>query len=161
MYITCVGSRKTPTEILDIMTKLGYKFYKKGYIIRSGGAVGADSAFVKNVPKEFQEIYYAQDSNNEVEEIAGKYHRNWKNLNSYIKKLHGRNVFQVLGKDLTKPSIALVCWTPDGCISHNTRSIRTGGTGTAISIADQETNNYTKIYNLKNKNTFKSFLRYK
>lgn len=157
IFITCVGSRKTPEDILDVMTALGNIFYRKGYIIRSGGAIGADSAFVKNVPNEFKEIYYANESIPAGQDIAAKYHPVWDRLGEYAKKLHGRNSFQVLGKDLNTPSRALVCWTPDGCISHKTRSAKTGGTGTAISIADQETNGYTKIYNLKNRKTLIEF----
>jgi len=55
-------------------------------------------------------------------------------------------LFKFLEKDLSTLSEFLICWTPDGCINHKDRSIKTGGTGTAISIAD-----YYKIpiYNLK------------
>lgn len=69
-------------------------------------------------------------------EIAKKFHPAWGACSDYAKKLHGRNAFQVLGGGLECKSQFLVCWTPDGCISHKTRSIETGGTGTAISIAD-------------------------
>jgi len=40
----------------------------------------------------------------------------------------------------------LICWTPDGCESHRYRNRETGGTGTAISIADYHN---IKIYNLQ------------
>jgi hypothetical protein len=81
-------------------------------------------------------------------QIAGELHPAWNRCSLYAKRLHGRNSFQVLGKSLDRPSDMLICWTPDGCESHAGRSIKTGGTGTAISIA----NKYgTPIYNLKNK----------
>lgn len=47
----------------------------------------------------------------------------------------GRSVFQVLGSDLLTPSRFVLCWTPDGCEHHITRSSKTGGTGLAISVA--------------------------
>ena len=44
-----------------------------------------------------------------------------------VKKLHTRNVAQVLGDDCSSPADAVICWTPDGSDS--------GGTGQAIRIA--------------------------
>jgi len=88
------------------------------------------------VPTKECEIYLAKDATAKAMEIAEKFHPAWNRCSSYAKKLHARNAFQVLGRNLNKPSSFLICWTPDGCISHKTRSIKTGGTGTAISIAD-------------------------
>jgi len=45
----------------------------------------------------------------------------------YAKKLHGRNVKQVLGDDLKTPSDFLLCWTKEG------KDV--GGTRTAIVLA--------------------------
>ncbi|UPW35824.1 DNA processing protein [Pseudomonas phage EM] len=45
MYYTGVGSRDTPSKEWDILRRLGYKLAERGYILRSGGAKGADSAF--------------------------------------------------------------------------------------------------------------------
>jgi predicted Rossmann fold nucleotide-binding protein DprA/Smf involved in DNA uptake len=45
MYYTGVGSRECPTYILDLMTQYATVLNNKGYILRSGGALGADSAF--------------------------------------------------------------------------------------------------------------------
>ena len=53
-------------------------------------------------------------------------------------KLHGRNVYQVLGRNLDKPSRFLVCWTPDGVVSGEYCTRATGGTGMAIRIACAE-----------------------
>lgn len=44
-YYTGIGSRSTPKDILNIMVKLSAKLNKEGYILRSGGADGADLAF--------------------------------------------------------------------------------------------------------------------
>ena len=45
MIYTGIGSRKTPIEIINKMIKLGQILGKHGYILRSGGANGADKAF--------------------------------------------------------------------------------------------------------------------
>ena len=50
-YYTGVGSRETPKDVLDLMEKIAYKLSKKGWILRSGGAEGADSAFFQGCEK--------------------------------------------------------------------------------------------------------------
>lgn len=44
-FYTGVGSRETPPEILKMMQELGKKLASEGWTLRSGAAVGADSAF--------------------------------------------------------------------------------------------------------------------
>ena len=141
-YYTGVGSRKTPDHILDVMENLALFYKSKDWVLRSGGASGADTAFSDGAGDN-KEIYTANVSNfvsatiySKAVNIASKVHPLWRKLPDYARKLHTRNVFQVLGSDLNTPSSFLICWTPDGCISHETRTIGTGGTGTAISIAD-------------------------
>lgn len=136
-YYTGVGSRKTPENIKTVMTALASKLELMGYILRSGGAEGADKAFENGVKNYLhKDIYLAKHCTPAAMEIAKKFHPAWGACSDYAKKLHGRNAFQVLGGGLECKSQFLMCWTPDGCISHKTRSIETGGTGTAISIAD-------------------------
>lgn len=45
MYYAGVGSRETPQDILNTMYKIGKYLASKGYTLRSGGAIGADTAF--------------------------------------------------------------------------------------------------------------------
>ena len=40
-----IGSRETPADVLELMTKAAKWLEAKGYTLRSGGAVGADTAF--------------------------------------------------------------------------------------------------------------------
>lgn len=143
-FYTGVGSRETPFDILSHMTMIAQRLQHE-YILRSGGAQGADSAF-EDGAKDNKEIFYASDATTEAMEIAKKFHPAWNRCSAYARKLHGRNAFQVLGRSLDTPSKFLICWTPDGCVSHKTRSINTGGTGTAISIAEAYG---VKIFNLK------------
>ena len=142
-YYTGVGSRKTPKNILTFMTEIATHLNELGYILRSGGAKGADTAFERG--SEDVEIYYASDCTLEAEKIAERFHPAWNLCSPFVKKLHGRNAFQILGLDLNTPSRFLICWTPDACTCHADRTIRTGGTGTAISIADSYN---VKIFNL-------------
>jgi hypothetical protein len=44
-YYTGVGSRETPQVIIETIKKISYRMGQKGYILRSGGADGADLAF--------------------------------------------------------------------------------------------------------------------
>ncbi len=46
---TGIGSRETPDNILDMMTRIGKALCDRGYRLRSGGARGADTAFYQGV----------------------------------------------------------------------------------------------------------------
>ncbi len=58
-YYTGVGSRQTPFYILYMMSEIAIILEKKGYVLRSGCATGADAAFedVLEDPKNNAEIY--------------------------------------------------------------------------------------------------------
>lgn len=135
-----IGSRKTPKPILEEMEQIGAILARNNFILRSGAADGADSAFEKGVdsvngPKE---IFLPWENFNG--HLSG-YHAPWKrafemaeevipwwdNLTEGTKKLHARNVHQILGLSLNEPVEFVVCWTPDGQT--------VGGTATAIKIA--------------------------
>jgi len=141
-YYTGVGSRNTPVDVLNTMERLAGFYYERGWYLRSGAALGADSAFEEGAGTH-KEIYTIRvksfvhpDLYQKAFSIAAKTHPVWNRIPDRARELHTRNVFQVLGKDLNTPSSFLICWTPDGCISHETRTRATGGTGTAISVAD-------------------------
>jgi hypothetical protein len=159
---TGVGSRFIPEEIHLDMVWIAKELCKKNYILRSGGADGADTAFEDGcnmVNANFKEIYLPYENFNynkseryetqwEAYAIAQRYHPIWNHLPDYAKKFHARNVHQVLGDDVTKPnpSSFLICWTKDG-VDYGKTSKDTGGTGTAIRIAQDYG---VKIINLKN-----------
>ena len=143
-----IGSRQTPQHILGIMTKIGESFAQKGLLLRSGGAIGADTAFERgcDVVKGKKEIFYATNNKGIIvsEEImqqalvlAGQVHPAWHRCSDYVKRLHARNGMQILGRELNKPVDFVVCWTKDGG--------PTGGTGQAIRLAMSRD---IKIYNL-------------
>lgn len=139
-YYAGIGSRETPIKVLDFFTKLGKYLAKHDYILRSGHAEGADSAFeygcvMVNGKKEIflpWKNFGGSDSNLIVSnpkayEIAQKYHPYWHNLKDGARKLQARNSHQVLGLDLETYSDFVICWTKNGSGS--------GGTGQAIRIA--------------------------
>lgn len=134
MYYTGVGSRATPTTILQLMQQIAGALMRAGYILRSGGAEGADSAFALGAELN-SEIFYANQATTEAMAIAAQFHPNWAACSPFVRRLHGRNAFQVLGIHLNDQSEFLICWTSDECVRHSERNRATGGTGTAISIA--------------------------
>lgn len=126
IYYTGVGARKTPPHVLKVMTKLAARLSDLGLTLRSGGAQGADTAFEHGAIA--KDIYTAKDTTEQAMEIASQYHPAWHRCSDYAKRLHARNVFQVIGADLATPSKFLICWTEGG------KTV--GGTATAIRIAD-------------------------
>lgn len=137
-----IGSRKTPSPILEAMTRIAAVLERQNWILRSGGADGADLAFENGVSNPANKVVYLpwRSFNNrqdwtgcvwnymeEHEKIAAEHHPKWDFMRHGVRKLHTRNVAQVLGDDCRSPADAVVCWTPDGRDS--------GGTGQAIRIA--------------------------
>jgi hypothetical protein len=152
IFYTGVGSRKTPPSICAKMTTIASLLYDKGLVLRSGGAAGADSAFEKSVLvpsmkeiyipwKTFENRHNPTDINCEYSpaamEIAKTIHPAWHKLERWGRRLHARNIHQVLGRTLDTPSQFLICWTPGGGI--------VGGTRTAILIAFKHE---VPVYNL-------------
>ena len=67
IFYSGVGSEQTPQEVLDNMTELAAELEKEGYVLRSGGAEGADKAFYKGVtnPKNAK-VYFREDIEHDV-----------------------------------------------------------------------------------------------
>lgn len=143
-FYTGVGSRKAPVGIRHTISKLAARLAAQGWILRSGGAVGCDSAFASGAGNP-AEIFRPEHATADALAMAAKVHPAWARCNHYVRNLHARNCFQVLGKSLDCPSSFLVCWTQDGATSAAECSIRTGGTATAIRLADA---NGVPVFNL-------------
>lgn len=127
-----IGSRKTPDEILKVMTRLGYWLWQDAYTLRSGGAAGADKAFEVGCDAAHgqKEIFTAD--NFDIPEWAFNtvevYHPAPHKLSDYAWRLHARNAMILLGADGASRVNFIVCWTPNGAV--------TGGTGQALRIAE-------------------------
>lgn len=126
-YYAGIGSRQTPLAIQAKMTEVSRLLHKRGYTLSSGGAKGADTAF--EVGTDRKRIFYARHGNNKAcQDLAEKFHPNWKACNAYARALHGRNMKILLGGDLKTPVAFVLCWTKDGKA--------TGGTGQALRAAE-------------------------
>lgn len=146
LIYTGIGSRETPIEIRKTMTELAQRL-SKNWTLRSGYADGADKAFSDGCTGKM-EIYlpwpgFNQAPKNDPSFVALDYlpismiiaatslsssmHHNWSACSLGAKKMHIRNVFQVLGRDMKIQTNCVICWTKAG------RGV--GGTGQAIRIA--------------------------
>lgn len=127
-YYSGIGSRSTPYEIQCVMTKLASSLEDIGYILRSGGAFGADRAFEAGVKFGNKEIFLANTKASEgALEIAARIHPAWDTMSDYGKACHARNVYQILGESLKDPVEFVLCWTPE--------AKEVGGTRTGIVLA--------------------------
>jgi len=149
-FYTGVGSRQTPEDIQMLMRACSRHFEKEGMILRSGGATGADTAFQEGLVQGKQKIYIPwngfnklrEDPQNgiylatklekyhEAKEIAATHYKKWLELKDFIKNLHARNVFQMIGENLDDPSKFVLFWA-EPYKEHGLK----GGTGFAVKIA--------------------------
>jgi hypothetical protein len=144
-----IGSRETPRSVLDLMTLIAVKLESLGYTLRSGGAIGADTAFEDGV-KSLKEIFYDIDATSDAIELASQFHPAWHNCRSGARKLHGRNSMILLGNNLDTPVKFVVCWTRDGK--------DTGGTGLGIRIAESMNIPIFNLYKYEHKERIYKFL---
>lgn len=149
-YYAGIGSRETPRDVLQNMSRVAFKLSKLSFCLRSGGAGGADDAFEKgaihkqiflpwdgfNGRKEDGSSYIVPPYN---EEYIHKFHPAPSKLSEAGRKFMSRNTYQVLGPDLNDPVEFVLCWTKDGKAS--------GGTGQAIRIAESRN---IPVFNFKN-----------
>lgn len=126
-YYAGIGSRKTPQPILEMMTAIARHYQIDGSILRSGGAVGADTAFESGAGVA-KEIFLARHATPEAYELTAKYHPAWHKCSPWAKAFHARNALIILGRDLKTPVRIVICWTE--------AAKGGGGTGQGIRIAD-------------------------
>jgi len=149
-----IGSRKTPVKILDYMSRIATRLEEDGWLLRSGGAEGADSAFESGLPYgvEDNEIIIlrngfnekhanngylnfgnaTQEMKNKCDSIVYSIHPYWLNMPRWMKNLHSRNVMQILGYNLDSPVKFVLYWAPE-----DEHGIATGGTRTAVVLAQR------------------------
>lgn len=138
-----IGSRETPKEVLEDMTALATQLEELNFILRTGGATGADTAFLDGIVTNpgIVELYLPWKDYNgydspfskvdpEAVRMASQFHPNWQACKQSVRKLHGRNCNIILGHDVLdpKPVEFVLCYTQGG--------LAKGGTGMAIALAD-------------------------
>ena len=150
--ITIIGSRETPKEVLNNMRNIARWCALKGVVVRSGKAGGADAAAIYGCmdavatgrPIGQPEMYvpwggFGEQSmvstwdivlgdNKQAEEIAKSIHPAWERCSQGAKKLHTRNIGQILGKDLKTPTDVVLYYCKE---KHG---MPTGGTATAVKL---------------------------
>lgn len=161
---TGIGSRKTPPAILAYMIQLArhLRLHHSGHVY-SGSAPGADSAFElgakesgtyflpyagafhrrnldyypqrKDIPSS---CYMVRGEHPEARKIAERYYNGppFVTLKPSAQALHTRNVCQILGSDCQTPVQFVVCYTPDGATQLSEFTPLSGGTRTAIRLAE-------------------------
>lgn len=123
-----IGARKTPAHVLSLMTEIAHDRAQNDWLLRSGGAQGADSAF-EDGAGERCEIFTASSNIPEwAFEMAEEFHPAWDRLSGYVRKLMARNCMILFGEAGDDPVDEIICWTPGGEI--------TGGTGHSLRIAE-------------------------
>lgn len=130
------------------MEQVAFALAKEGRILRSGCAPGADSAFEKGAREAggTLELFLPWPNFEDRADavlgehgrhspapwtfpIAEQFHPKWGALKPGGKRLHARNVHQILGpEEDSEWSRFVICWTGDGKAS--------GGTGQAMRIAE-------------------------
>lgn len=166
-YYAGIGSRDTPKNVLLKMRDIASFLELNNFILRSGGAKGADTAFESGVVNpELKNIYlpfrnfnghksdnksyiYVEKGDPELDPAfySLKLHPSKGKMNDTAKAMMMRNYFQIHGlKDQSKSQF-VICWTPD---ATNGKTILTswdsGGSGQCIRLAALEN---IPVYNLE------------
>lgn len=170
-FYTGIGSRETPEEILALMRRLGATLGQLGWTLRSGAAIGADTAFEEGarsvdglrriyLPKTgFGPLPRKNDPMSVVPEtafgrslwdiaceIAEPLHPIYAKLDADTRRKLTRNVFQVLGDSLRQPSTMVVCYGEGPKFDGQERCVDVkGGTGLAVRLAAEYR---VPVYNL-------------
>jgi hypothetical protein len=127
---TGIGSRQTPKEVKAHMASIATYLGREGFILRSGGADGADTAFESGCDSVNgnKEIFRPTDYIPQwAFDTVASFHPNPRALTKYGRRLMARNALQVFGRSSNDPTELIICWTLGGSGK--------GGTGQAIRIA--------------------------
>lgn len=156
-YYVGAGSRDIPRDIGNKMKKIAERLATHGVILRTGGAPGANAAFLAGVvsaglretylpwPNFNRQFSPFSEPSQEALDMAEGYHPAWYRLNISSRKLMACNTAQVMGADLKTPARFVVVWTPDGVEDHNT----TPETGEAAQIIRVAADRKIPIFNLQ------------
>ena len=133
-----IGSRETPVDVQQQMAAIASRLSRQNYILYSGGAGGADTAFERGSAQKIIFLPWDNFNGRKVDgvvyvrppvnfDLVKQYHPNFLALSYGAKALMSRNSYQVLGPDLQSPVEFVLCWTKDGKMI--------GGTSQALRIA--------------------------
>jgi hypothetical protein len=151
-----IGARELDIPLTLEFIKIGRRLAQEHFILRSGGAEGADTAFEDGCDDGSgqKEIFLPWKGFNhngstyilpdpippEIIKIARGIYPRWDKVSEPVRRLHARNVMQILGWDLHSPSLFVVCYTEQPYNDPNA----VGGTMFGIVLA---TDNSIPVYN--------------
>jgi hypothetical protein len=137
-----IGAKDTPAAVLAVIEKIGIHMARHGYILRSGGAMGASTVFEQSCDKAKgkKEIYLPWQGFNKNRSmlfaipdralgIAKEFNPVWTTIDDASRKVQARYAMVLLGKDLAHPSAFVICYTKEGKLK--------GGTGQALQVAQK------------------------
>ena len=147
MFYAGIGAREIPEDVRRTLIEIGAKLAHKGYTLRSGAASGADSAFERGCDllhgskeiflpwqgfSDHPSQFFLKDNFYDLEPLAKTIYLGWDTAKIGTKKLHARNIQQVLGEKpgISEPSKFVVCWT-------NRPKGQFGGTRFGMILAEQ------------------------
>lgn len=142
MKCAAIGRREIDKDGIGFCYETGKTLATFGVLMRTGGAVGADTAFIQGYkayggnPK----IFYKEDATEAALKMASKNHSAWNKCNDYSQRLLARNCQILFGQDLDDPVDFVVYWSkhPDE-----------GGTGFGVNLARKHG---IQLINLAHKN---------
>lgn len=144
-----IGSRSTPETIQQKFTSIAALLEQRGYHLRSGGAIGADAAFEEGVVQlSMRTVLRPRDATAASLRVAERIHPAWHLCNEPARKLHGRNVQIILGRDLMSPVKFVLAYTlsPDS-----------GGTRTGLVLAREHS---ISVFNFAEPGAEEAFMKY-
>lgn len=163
-YYAGIGSRETPPKVLEQMAKIGFFLAECGYVLRSGGAQGADSAFERgcNEAQGVKQIWQPNRgyfplhewATDEASEVCWEYPL--EKMRAHTISLITRNMYQVFGDDegVRAPVDFVVYWSKGNPLEQGVDS---GGTRYAVRVAHKHG---IPTYNLRTqKEDFANLLR--
>ena len=165
-YYAGIGSRETPKDVCNKMTEIASLLEKQDFVLRSGGADGADHAFEIGISDPLMmDIYLtyinfnnksgskyifisnSDHSNYKAAYESLKYHPRGFNMSHGTKVMMIRNYFQACGLVNQSNSSFVICWTPKGANGYTIKTTyEDGGSGQCIRIAAAHN---IPVYNLK------------
>lgn len=163
-----IGAREPPEEIYNKCVAIGELLVERGYMLHSGGADGCDSAFEtghgqpdgkqiflpwKNFNHNKSPYYFDKEIPKKLTDIASKVYPHWEYVKEPVRKMHARNVQQILGENADDPSDFVICYTER---PYNVRSA-IGGTMFGIVLAIER---FIPVFNLFLPDAEEKFIEY-
>lgn len=97
-----IGPRDITSEVSHNLEVVAKGLRKRGFVLRSGGATGSDTAFERG-SKGRNFIFRPRDATEAAIALAKEHHPAWDACSEYVRMLHGRNAQIILGAMLDDP----------------------------------------------------------